>query len=252
MKGAAVRRRRHRAGGRRSRSRPAPTCCASAPTWTPPWSRRWRRRSPRPSSTGALDAARVEEAAARTAALAAWASAPAPGPASTGSGVRRRAAGGPGGGRAAPGWSRRWWSQLSATSTIAEGRVPWGLGPHLNGTEQIRVVAASIVGRGDPGPGRRPADLVIVARHAHRLTGAAALIEELAGRHAGGRRGDGLARPRGGRPARGRSSHLRRQPRQRPRGRRRPRPAPLTPAPLTPAPADATTLTVAQRTSART
>jgi beta-N-acetylhexosaminidase len=75
--------------------------------------------------------------------------------------------------------------ELSATSTIAEGKVPWGLGPHLNGTgsgtEQIRVVAATssaeeILARAAGRP------LVIVARHAHRLTGATALIEELAAR----------------------------------------------------------------------
>ena len=33
--------------------------------------------------------------------------------------------------------------ELAATSTIAEGRVPWGLGGHIDGAEQIRTVAAT-------------------------------------------------------------------------------------------------------------
>ncbi len=129
--------------------------------------------------------------------------------------------------------------ELSATSTIAEGRVPWGLGPHLNGTEQIRVVAASssadeILARA----GGRP--LVIVARHAHRLTGAAALIEELAGRTPVVVVEMGW--PSSWRPAGARAfvltygaSHANGRAAADVLGLRR-----LTPAPLTPAPADAT------------
>ena len=135
-------------------------------------------------SDGTLDAARVEEAAARTDELAAWASSPTPGPTSTGLGydAARRAVRVEG---VLPGLESPLVIELSATSTIAEGKVPWGLGPHLNGTgsgtEQMRVVAAAsspeeILARAAGRP------LVIVARHAHRLTGATALIEELAAR----------------------------------------------------------------------
>jgi beta-N-acetylhexosaminidase len=72
--------------------------------------------------------------------------------------------------------------QLVASSTIAEGPVPWGLGPHINGTEQVRVaaadaVAADLLSRA----GARP--IVVVGRHAHRVPEARALIEALAASH---------------------------------------------------------------------
>ncbi|MFC7547476.1 glycoside hydrolase family 3 N-terminal domain-containing protein [Plantactinospora sp. GCM10030261] len=72
--------------------------------------------------------------------------------------------------------------QLVAASTIAEGRVPWGLGPHLNGTPVHRVVAADT----DPAAlreviGDRP--IVLVGRHLHRLAGARELVEALAATH---------------------------------------------------------------------
>lgn len=134
-------------------------------------------------TAGTLDAARLEEAAARTEELAAWTSA-APG------------GGAPDAGRLGYDAARRAVTvegdltgldgplvvELAATSTIAEGKVPWGLGPHLNGTEQVRLVAAEttadeIVARA----GGRP--VVVVARHAHRLPGAPALIEAVAARN---------------------------------------------------------------------
>jgi beta-N-acetylhexosaminidase len=72
--------------------------------------------------------------------------------------------------------------QLESESSIAAGRVPWGLGPHLGRAEQIRVVASGIdsetllaAARGRP--------LVLVGRNVHRLPGAASLIETLAARH---------------------------------------------------------------------
>ncbi|MEV6815558.1 glycoside hydrolase family 3 protein, partial [Micromonospora sp. NPDC051296] len=72
--------------------------------------------------------------------------------------------------------------QLHAASTIAEGRVPWGLGPHLNGTEEIRVVAAEA----DPDALRRRAGIrpiVLVGRHLHRLPGGPELAATLAATH---------------------------------------------------------------------
>ncbi|MCM4076779.1 glycoside hydrolase family 3 protein [Paractinoplanes hotanensis] len=69
--------------------------------------------------------------------------------------------------------------------SIAEGRVPWGLAPHLNGTEQVEIVAA------DASPsdltaraGARP--IVIVGRHTHRKPETRALVEQLAAAHAVG------------------------------------------------------------------
>lgn len=72
--------------------------------------------------------------------------------------------------------------QLVSSSTIAEGRVPWGLGPHLDGTEQLPLVAAET----DPETLAKLADgrpIVLVGRHVHRLSGAAELIEALAVDH---------------------------------------------------------------------
>ncbi|MEV4621323.1 glycoside hydrolase family 3 N-terminal domain-containing protein [Asanoa sp. NPDC049573] len=131
---------------------------------------------------GRLDVDRVEEAAERTAALAAWVARPQPvepAPESLGYDAARRAVkveGDPivGG---VP-----FVIELAATSSIAEGRVPWGLGEHVDGAETIRAVAATtgadeLLARA----GNRP--IVVVARHAHRLANATDLIEALAARH---------------------------------------------------------------------
>jgi len=72
--------------------------------------------------------------------------------------------------------------QVVAGFSIAEGRVPWGLRPHLNGTAQIEVVAASgsvaeIVGQA----GDRP--IVLVGRHLHRSPASRDLAEGLAAAH---------------------------------------------------------------------
>jgi beta-N-acetylhexosaminidase len=70
--------------------------------------------------------------------------------------------------------------QLESESSIAVGQVPWGLGPHLNGTtEELRVPAAGT----DPAglrakAGARP--IFFVGRNLHRLPGAPALIDALA------------------------------------------------------------------------
>lgn len=72
--------------------------------------------------------------------------------------------------------------QLSAIANQAEGRVPWGLGPHLNGTDQVRLVAADA----DLGALRELAGdrtIVLVGRHLHRLPGAPELVEGLAATH---------------------------------------------------------------------
>jgi len=131
---------------------------------------------------GRLPAARVEEAAERTAALAAWTSRPAPvAPAETdlGYAAARRAVRVEGTPVVGP---NPLLVELAATSTIAEGRVPWGLGPHVDGREQLRVVATTttpdeLLARAADRP------IVIVARHAHRLAGATELVEALAARH---------------------------------------------------------------------
>ncbi|GAA4248155.1 glycoside hydrolase family 3 protein [Dactylosporangium darangshiense] len=73
--------------------------------------------------------------------------------------------------------------QLESESSIAAGRVPWGLGPHVNGTEQVRIVAE----KADPAEllaraGGRP--IVIVGRNVHRLAGTRALVEALTATHA--------------------------------------------------------------------
>jgi beta-N-acetylhexosaminidase len=72
--------------------------------------------------------------------------------------------------------------QLESTSTIAEGRVPWGILPHLDaehGTTSIRVAAlsASPSTLVEAAAGR---PIVISGRNLHRLRGAAALVETLA------------------------------------------------------------------------
>ncbi|BCB82039.1 glycoside hydrolase family 3 protein [Phytohabitans flavus] len=148
-------------------------------------------------SGGRLPLARVEEAAARVDALAAWSSRSAPGPSASGTSASQRSEGsmtdlGYAAARRAiqvegslegmAGLGAPLVVQIVAASTIAEGPVPWGLGPHINGTEQVRVAAAEAI----------PADLlsragarpiVVVGRHAHRMPEARALIEALAASH---------------------------------------------------------------------
>jgi beta-N-acetylhexosaminidase len=63
-------------------------------------------------------------------------------------------------------------------ANIAVGDVPWGLGPHINGTEQLYVSAATPVDEVRAAAGTRP--IVVVGRNLHRVPGATALIESLA------------------------------------------------------------------------
>ncbi|WP_446213044.1 glycoside hydrolase family 3 protein [Micromonospora sp. IBSANI012] len=128
---------------------------------------------------GRLDRARVEEAAGRTAALAAWTRAagiPPVTPTDLGYAAARQAVRVEG---EVDGLARPLVVQLHATATMAEGRVPWGLGPHLDGLEEVRVVAtetdAAALGRLADG---RP--IVLVGRHLHRLPGGAELVDALA------------------------------------------------------------------------
>ncbi|BFU42752.1 glycoside hydrolase family 3 N-terminal domain-containing protein [Krasilnikovia sp. MM14-A1004] len=128
---------------------------------------------------GRLAAARLEEAAERTAALAAWAKSGdgiAPVDTDLGYAAARRAVRVEG---SLAGLTGPLVVQLASGHSIAEGRVPWGLQPHLNGTEQITVVAAdaspeALVDRA----GDRP--IVVVGRHHHRAPAARTLIEWLA------------------------------------------------------------------------
>ncbi|MER7591076.1 glycoside hydrolase family 3 N-terminal domain-containing protein [Micromonospora sp. NPDC127501] len=132
---------------------------------------------------GRLARARVEEAAGRAADLAAWTRAasgpPAIGDPELGYAAARRAVRVDG---LLTGLGQPLVVQLHTESTIAEGRVPWGLGPHLNGVPEIRVIAAET----DPATlrglaGDRP--IVLVGRHLHRLPGGPELIADLAAQH---------------------------------------------------------------------
>jgi beta-N-acetylhexosaminidase len=72
--------------------------------------------------------------------------------------------------------------QLESESSIAVGLVPWGLGPHINGTEQLRVVAdqTTVDALRDRAGARA---IVFVGRNVHRLAGAPALVETTAANH---------------------------------------------------------------------
>jgi beta-N-acetylhexosaminidase len=61
---------------------------------------------------------------------------------------------------------------------MAVGDVPWGLGPHINGTEQLQVSANTPVDEVRAAAGTRP--IVVVGRNLHRVPGASTLIESLA------------------------------------------------------------------------
>ncbi|MEU1585405.1 glycoside hydrolase family 3 N-terminal domain-containing protein [Micromonospora sp. NPDC005710] len=134
-------------------------------------------------SDGRLARARVEEAAGRAADLAAWTRAAGGSPATAdtelGYAAARRAVRVDG---LLTGLDQPLVVHLHTESTIAEGRVPWGLGPHLDGVPEIRVIATET----DPATlrglaGERP--IVLVGRHLHRLPGGPELITDLAAAH---------------------------------------------------------------------
>ncbi|MBU2662015.1 glycoside hydrolase family 3 protein [Actinoplanes bogorensis] len=69
--------------------------------------------------------------------------------------------------------------QLTSGYSIAEGKVPWGLAPHLAGVEQVEVVASSAsADQLAAQAGSRP--IVVVGRHTHRQESSRELIEQLA------------------------------------------------------------------------
>jgi beta-N-acetylhexosaminidase len=131
---------------------------------------------------GQLPLSRLEDAVARTAAMAAWAATPRSRPApdeSLGLSAARRAVRIEG---SLAELARPLVMQLVSGHSIAEGRVPWGLRPHLDGTEQLEVVAAeSTPAEIAAAAGGRP--IVVVGRHTHRLPASRDLIERLAAEH---------------------------------------------------------------------
>ncbi|GGO30022.1 glycoside hydrolase family 3 protein [Micromonospora parathelypteridis] len=132
---------------------------------------------------GRLATARVEQAAGRAAELAAWTRAAVRSSATEdtelGYAAARRAVRVDG---VLTGLDRPLVVQLHTESTIAEGRVPWGLGPHLDGVPEIRVIAAETdAARLRELAGDRP--IVLVGRHLHRLPGGPELVAGLAAEH---------------------------------------------------------------------
>ncbi|MFV2086517.1 glycoside hydrolase family 3 N-terminal domain-containing protein [Micromonospora sp. LOL_021] len=131
---------------------------------------------------GTLPVGRVEQAAARVTALAAVvrpAAGGTAGPADLGYAAARRAVRVEG---TLDGLADALVVQLTAGSTIAEGRVPWGLGPHLGHARHLRVAPAEVTAEQvSAAAAGRP--LVLVGRHLHRVPGAGGLIERLAARH---------------------------------------------------------------------
>jgi beta-N-acetylhexosaminidase len=141
---------------------------------------------------GWLPVARIEDAAERVAALSGWtlsagtepvgrpqsvtltpATAPERG---IGYGAARRAVRVEG---SLPGLRSSLVVQLAESEVnMAVGDVPWGLGPHINGTEQLQVSADTPADEVRAAAGTRP--IVVVGRNLHRVPGASALIESLA------------------------------------------------------------------------
>ncbi|GAA4968076.1 glycoside hydrolase family 3 N-terminal domain-containing protein [Actinoplanes utahensis] len=129
---------------------------------------------------GRLALSRLEEAAARTAALAAWTTTGTPGPftpdTELGLAAARRA-------MTVEGDVTALRSPLvvrfGAGHSIAEGRVPWGLAPHLDGVEHIEVAVEGTTPEELAGyAGDRP--VVLVGRRLHESAAARTLIEKLA------------------------------------------------------------------------
>jgi beta-N-acetylhexosaminidase len=137
-------------------------------------------------TAGDLARARVEQAAERVAGLAAWTGRhPTPDPAPAGrSGlgydVARRAVQVEGSLAALAAGAPPLVVQLESGSTIAEGRVPWGLSPHLPEVVHIHAPEASAE-RVRTLAGERP--VVVVSRHLHRNPALRTLVEKLVTDH---------------------------------------------------------------------
>ena len=135
---------------------------------------------------GWLPLSRVEEAAERVAGLAAWTAATrAAQPAEDGIGypAAQRAVKVEGSlaGLGVPLIVQVLESEAEVNIAVGPG-VPWGLGPHINGTEQVHIASQSASPAAlRAAAGTRP--IVVVGRNLHRLPGAAGLIEELAASH---------------------------------------------------------------------
>jgi len=131
---------------------------------------------------GRLPLTRLTDATTRTAGMAAWTAAPRTPPladASLGIAAARRAVRVEG---SLADLGSPLVVQLVSGHTIAEGRVPWGLAPHLDGTEQVEVVAAEASAEAlADRAGSRP--IVVVGRHTHRFPASRTLIERLAAAH---------------------------------------------------------------------
>jgi beta-N-acetylhexosaminidase len=131
---------------------------------------------------GRLPLSRLRDAHARTAALAEWAATPRSAPKhdeGLGLAAARRAVRVEG---SLVDLGSPLVVQLVSGYSIAEGKVPWGLAPHLSGAEQVEVVAteASAEALADRA-GSRP--IVVVGRHTHRFPASRTLIERLAATH---------------------------------------------------------------------
>jgi beta-N-acetylhexosaminidase len=130
---------------------------------------------------GWLPVARVEDAAERVATLSAWTrsagcTAPAPAEERIGYGAAQRAVRIEG---SLPGLGSSLVVQMAEREVnMAVGDVPWGLGPHINGTEQLKVSADTPVDEVRAAAGTRA--IVVVGRNLHRVPGATAMIESLA------------------------------------------------------------------------
>jgi beta-N-acetylhexosaminidase len=129
---------------------------------------------------GDLALSRLEQAADRTAALAAWTldrpALPAA-PSDLGYRIARDAVAVEG---TLTGLADALIVQLESGSSIAEGRVPWGLAPHLPAVLQVNAERTSADHLRALAAGR---PILIVARHLHRSTVARALVEKLATDH---------------------------------------------------------------------
>jgi beta-N-acetylhexosaminidase len=129
---------------------------------------------------GELRVDRVEQAAQRAGDLARWvaenARQPAPEHRDLGYAVARQAVRVEG---SLAGFEAPLVVQLEAAVRFAEGRVPWGLAPHVNGAEYLRVVAGEVAPETLlAAAAGRP--IVVIGRHTHRNPAARALVERLA------------------------------------------------------------------------